>query len=124
MRIRQRTLPAFLLRLVLAPNLRKADEVALRFCVAIDLLVDRLSFRSQRIQQRQVGDTQTAVVRCVLTQSELAVQLLLLQVVVRRRCFEAAVMVGRRPSAGLGPPYVCTRAPLLDGTLSSPTDYA
>jgi hypothetical protein len=82
--IGERGLAGRLLGLVLAPDLAEAEEVALRLGVAVDLVVDRLALRGKRIQQRQPGDAQAAVVGRVFAQRELAVEVLRGRVAVRR----------------------------------------
>ena len=62
-----------LLGAILTPHLPKADEVALGFGVAVDLVVDALALFGERGQQRLPGDADAAVVRGIFTEGELAI---------------------------------------------------
>ena len=72
-----RRLARRLLGLVLAPDLGESEEIALCLGVAVDLVVDGFAFLGQGIQQRHVGDAQTAIIGGVFAQGELAVELCL-----------------------------------------------
>ena len=90
-RISQRHLASYLLGLVLAPYLGKAEEVALGLGVAIDLVVDGFALRRQGVKQSHVGDAKAAVVSRVFAQGELAVQILRRYTVMCRGGLKAAV---------------------------------
>ena len=92
-RVCERQLPRGLLGPVLAPDLGKAQEVALRLGVAADLFLKALAFRRQRVLERNECDAQTSVVGRVLAQGQLPVQLLRGNAIVRRGGIKAAVLV-------------------------------
>jgi hypothetical protein len=118
MRIGQSRLACGLLSLVLAPDLRKSKEEALRLCVAIDLVIDRFALRSERIEKRHISDAQAAVVGGIFAQGEFAIEFLLRTGIVRRRRFESAVFFSsteRETCANGKPPMTA------NGSLSAPT---
>src|SRR6266702_2677156 len=89
----QRRLASGLFGLVLAPHLGKSQEIALFLGVAIDLVVYGFALRCKCIEQCQVGDAQAAVVGSVLTQGQLAIELLCWGVAFSRGSLKAAVFI-------------------------------